>query len=579
MAIYDTIIKGGTIFDGTRGPRFTGDIGIKNGFINQIDRDGKLDPASADKVIDATGLNVCPGFIDLHTHYDAQIQWDPYATLSGWHGVTSIVLGNCGFGFAPIAPELRERAMLMMSRVEAIPFESMKAGMKWEWESFPEWLDFLDRAPLGVNVLSYVPISPLMITVMGLDEAKQRDATPEETEEMCRLLDEALEAGACGWSAQRLGKDQYSVQRDYDGTPMVTDTMSDELCMAFAKVINKRGAGNIQLTQVNNYHFIEQLARTSGQPLIFNAIASNDYRPHSFREIIKWIEACQANGSPVWGQAAVVGNDEYFMLADYNLLDGTDEWRAVTLGSVEERIEQMQIPENREALRNHYDHGRTPIVTGPISRFVIKLAVNPENKKYEGKTIVEAGEMMGKHPIDAMLDIAISENLQTTFYHAPYNTNKGHAKEILDCEYAIPGVSDGGAHTKYITIGRYTTEFIAKTVREDALVSLEEAHYRLSAMPAKCAGFKDRGTLVQGAPADILVYDYANLKVVPEEPVIAHDFPAGEWRRVQYAEGYRYIMVNGTVTFIDGECTGATSGQLLRHGKGKVVTAQEAQSA
>tara|TARA_R110000787_G_scaffold9726_6_gene33790 strand:- start:689 stop:2065 length:1377 start_codon:yes stop_codon:yes gene_type:complete len=457
--------------------------------------------------------------------------------------------------------------------------ESMRTGMKWEWESFPEWLDFLDRAPLGVNVLSYVPISPIMITVMGLDEAKKRDATPAETVEMCRLLDEALEAGACGWSAQRLGKDQYSVQRDYDGTPMVTDTMSDDLCMAFAEVIGKRGEGNIQLTQVNNYHFIEQLARTSGQPLIFNAIASNDYRPHSFRELIQWVEGCQANGSPVWGQAAVVGNDEYFMLADYNLLDGTDAWRAITLGTVAERIEQMQKPENRAALREHYDHGRTPIVTGPVSKFVIKLAVNPENKKYEGKTIVEAGEMMGKHPMDAMLDIAVSENLQTTFYHEAYNTNKGHAKEILDCEYAIPGVSDGGAHTKYITIGRYTTEFIARSVREDALVSLEEAHYRLSAMPAKCAGFKDRGTLVEGAPADILVYDYKNLNVTPDEPVIVHDFPANEWRRVQYAEGYRYIMVNGTVTFIDGECTGATPGQLLRHGQGKAVTGQQIRSA
>ena len=245
-------------------------------------------------MIDASGLHVYPGFVDLHTHYDAQIQWAPYATLSGWHGVTSIVLGNCGFDFAPIAPELRERAMLMMSRVEAIPIESMKAGMKWEWETFPEWLDFLDRAPLGVNVLSYVPISPILITVMGLDEAKQRNPTPEETAEMCRLLEEALEAGGCGWSAQRLGKEQYSVQRDYDGTPMVTDTMSDELCLAFAQVIGKRGEGNIQLTQVNNYGFIEKLAQTSGQPLIFNAIASNDLRPHSFRQLIDWVESCHA---------------------------------------------------------------------------------------------------------------------------------------------------------------------------------------------------------------------------------------------------------------------------------------------
>ena len=193
------------------------------------------------------GLIVAPGFVDLHTHYDAQIQWDPYCTISGWHGVTSVVLGNCGFGFAPVREEERDRAMLTMSRTEAIPFESMKEGMLWDWITFPEFLESLDRIPKGVNCLSYVPLAPLMTWVMGLEAAKHRRATDEEIAEMQRLLHEAMDAGACGWSTQRLGVN--SVQADYDGTPMVTDIMSDNECLALAEVLAERDEGFIQITQ------------------------------------------------------------------------------------------------------------------------------------------------------------------------------------------------------------------------------------------------------------------------------------------------------------------------------------------
>src|SRR5713101_10034879 len=214
MTRYDTIIKGGTIVDGARTPRYVSDIAIKDGKIAQI---GGLKGSSADKVLDAEGLIVAPGFVDLHTHCEAQIQWDPYCSISGWHGVTSLVLGNCGFGFAPVHPEGRDRAMLTMSRNEAIPLETMQAGMLWDWVTFPEFLDSLDRIPKGVNCLSYVPVAPLMIWAMGLEAAKSRPATPKERQEMQRLLNEAMDHGACGFSTQRLGKN--SVQADYDGTP------------------------------------------------------------------------------------------------------------------------------------------------------------------------------------------------------------------------------------------------------------------------------------------------------------------------------------------------------------------------
>src|SRR5713226_2603204 len=260
MADFDIQIKGGAVVDGTRVPRYRADVWIRDGKIAQI---GGRAPGFAKKVIDADGLVVAPGFVDLHTHYDAQIRWDPYCTISGWHGVTSLVLGNCGFGCAPVKPACRERSMLTMTRTEAIPYESMKVGMKWDWESIPEYLTSLDRAPKGVNVIQYMPTASLMTYAMGLEAAKTRPANEEERAEMRRLLHEGMDAGLCGFSIQRLGKD--SAQSDFDGSPMVTDTMADEDILNLASVLRARDEGFIQITQAtgkikDDLNFLERLA-------------------------------------------------------------------------------------------------------------------------------------------------------------------------------------------------------------------------------------------------------------------------------------------------------------------------------
>ena len=572
MPQFDTLIQGGTIVDGTRTPRFVGDVGLKDGKIAQIDRDGALNPGDAARTLDAHGLVVAPGFIDLHTHYDAQLNWDPYCTLSGWHGVTSIVIGNCGFGFAPVAPEHRDRAMLTMSRVEAIPYESMKAGIKWEWETFPEWLDFLDRTPKGINMLSYVPIAPIMIWVMGLENAKSRPATPAERAEMCRILESSLDAGGCGYSAQRLGNGFVSVQRDYDGSPMVTDTMADEDMLALGEVLAKRGHGFIQLTQASedfkaDMAFYDKLAEVSGRPILFNATAVRDDRPSLHRRIVRWIEETNKKGRHIYNQTATMRQGFYFNFGEWNLFDGSDVWREVTMGTPAERLEKFKNPALRAALCAEYDSGHTPVVTGSIKDFRIESVENPSLKKFEGKTVEECARMENKHPMEMMLDIAVADGLKSEFETPARNVRQDHAAELMSSEYSIPGVSDGGAHTKFVTIGAYPTDMISWMVRDAGFMSLEEAHYRLSALPARCAGFENRGILCEGAPADMVVYDLDTLKITPEKPEIVHDFPAGEWRRVQYADGYRWIMVNGEVTFEDGKCTGATPGHLLRHGR------------
>ena len=570
MPQFDTLIKNGTIVDGTRAPRFIGDLAIRDGRIAKIGAAGSISPGEAARVIDATGLNVVPGFVDLHTHYDAQLLWDPYLTTSSWHGVTSVAIGNCGFGFAPVKPDARERAMLTMERVEAIPLATMQAALapQWDWETFPEWLDHLEKSPKGINVLSFVPIGPLMVYVMGLEESKRREPTKAELDEMCRLLEKSLDAGGCGWSAQRLGDGYTSVQRDYDGTPMTTDLMSDETCFAFARVLRRRGEGFIQLTQAKadfqaDLTFTEKLAEVAGRPILFNAVQVNNRHPHQHRRLLDWGRRMQEKGLQVWLQGITTGNDMRFTFEDFNLFDGDPAWREVTLGSVAERVVKMRNPDYIAALRESYDHGSAPLVSGPIGGLFIEKTLKPENRKYEGVTIAELGQMRGQHPIDALMHLVTDENLATVIFIPPFNKDEDYMQELLDSPYLIPGVSDGGAHTKFLSFGRYPTELLCDEVRK-GMISLEEAHYRLSAMPARCAGFIDRGTLAEGAPADIVIYDHAKLGLLPSE--VVHDLPANEWRRVERAEGYRHILINGVETFHDGVCTGAVPGKLLRHG-------------
>jgi N-acyl-D-aspartate/D-glutamate deacylase len=576
MSQYDKVIKGGTIIDGTRTrEKFIGDVAIKDGLIAKITEGDGIPASEGKEVIDATGLNVVPGFIDLHTHYDGQLLWDPYLSCSSWHGVTSVAIGNCGFGFAPTHPDQRERSMLSMERVEAIPLATMKAGMDWDWETFPEWLDSLDRRPKGINVMSFVPLNPLMVYVMGVEAAKTRDPNEEELSKMLSLMEESLDAGGVGYSMQRLGDGYTSVQRDYDGTPMPTDTMSDELCFAFAKVLKNRGQGFIQLTQAKNdvtadLDFGAKLAEHSDAAVLFNAVAVNERHPHQHRRLLRWVNEQRDKGLNIWMQAITTPNDMRFMLDDFNLFDGNGAWRDVTIGDIATRIKNMNDPELRAAVREDYDSGSAPFVSGPIGGIVIDSVVNKENEVYVGMTVAELGAATNKHPADAMLDLATSEGLKTVFYVTPFNWDEGYMNEVLENEWTVPGVSDGGAHTKFLNFGRYPTNLLVDLVRERGSYTLEEAHYRLAGMAAIAAGFDDRGTLEVGRAADIVIYDYENLKLLPSE--IVYDLPGDEWRYVEGAEGYRYTIVNGVTIRVDNEVTGEYPGKLLRHGNAQGVS-------
>jgi N-acyl-D-amino-acid deacylase len=573
MSDYDLVIRGGTIIDGLRTPRFRGDIAIKAGRIASI---GRVQ-GTASRAIDADGLMVVPGFIDMHTHYDAQIFWDPWCTLSGWHGVTSVVIGNCGFGFAPVRPEERERSMLTMERNEAVPVECMREGMPWDWETYPEYLDSVERAPKGVNVLGYVGLNPVMTHVMGFD-AKGRRATPEESRRMCQLLREGYEAGACGFSFQMSGEN--SVQRDGDGTPMITDVMAEEDLIEFAKTLSEWGNGFIQMLGPRSV--AEDLARVSGRPIIWNiltvgrdqhgqeVIDSKTSEVLDWRGNIRWLdELNKVQGLRVFGQTQTNSNPKEFTFEDWNMFDGSPLWREPTMGSVQERLTKLADPVRRQALRADYDAGKGPRA-GPqvdIPGFILESVHVRELKKYEGYSIAEIAAGSGKHVVDAMLDIAVADGLRAVFATPPeaMQMDVNAIRQLSNSDYALPGVSDGGAHTKFNINSVYTTDFLTKWVRDEGVMDLEQAHWRLSAYSAIACGFKDRGWLREGSPADIVVYDFEGLELLPHER--AYDQPAGGWRLSRKAKGYKYTIVNGEVTMEESVPTGALPGKLLRHGR------------
>jgi N-acyl-D-amino-acid deacylase len=572
MSHYDTVIKGGTVFDGLQTPRFKADIAIKDGRIAQI---GSVDASDGSEVVDASGKHVAPGHVDLHTHYDSQLFWDPWCTMSGWHGVTSVVIGNCGFGFAPCRPEDRNRAMLSLSRNEAVPLRTMRAGMPWDWVTFPEFLESVDRTPKGVNVMAFVPLAPLYGYVADTDYVKAHRVTDQQLEDMCRLLIEGMDAGGCGWSAQVAGE-IGNVQLDHDGTPMVTDLMSEREVVAFSRALRSVGRGVIQLT--GSLDIAALMARESGRPIIWNALladgALNQHGggAYSHGDAIKQLTFYnEEEGLRIFAQALTTNFVSEFTFEDYNLLDTLPCWKEALLGTVEEKRVKLADPGRRKAMKELDDVRGGLFGAGYVTKEIKVNWISSDapdaqtiKRRYEGFTIGEIAAREGKHPVDAMLDIACAGNLMVGFATKLIETPPASMKEIANSSVALPGVSDGGAHTKFVTTARYPTELISLWVREHEIMSLEAAHWRLSSYPALAAGLKDRGFLREGAPADIIVYDYERLDSGRQERL--WDYPGGEMRLVQKATGYERIIVNGVTTFIDGECTDARPGRLLRHG-------------
>jgi N-acyl-D-aspartate/D-glutamate deacylase len=562
MPEYDLVIRNGTIVDGSGIPRYKGDLAVKDGRISKIS--GRISAGGA-KEIDASGCIVAPGAIDLHTHYDAQLNWDPYASISGWFGVTSLTIGQCGFGFAPTRPDDRDLNMRMMNRIEAIPLESMRLGMRWDWETFPEYLESLNSQGLGVNVGALVPFSPVRGYVLGMIPARERTSVTEaELNQMKQIMHDGMKAGAFGISADKNMED-----RPEDGSFLPSHVASSEEFLAMAEVMGQFGVGHIGWTiglghteeGLNEQRqLLTQMSRVSGRPLHLdggNAAGS------------EWFDSVRAEGLPVVLQEVCMSVDAEFTFAEYNLFDYMPHWVNPLVGTPEERAAKLRDPAVREGMKQDLTERSTSQAAMADDRtdwtkFRVLQVAEARNYKYEGMTIAQIADMENKHPVDAMLDLALDENLQTEFSHLlAFGDQEALEKSIMNPNAHI-SVSDGGAHTRYLTIATWPVYFLTHWIRDKQIMTLEQAHQKMSAFPAWFADFKDRGTLRAGAWADIMVYNMDELGFLHEKPYFDTDFPGGERRLIQKPTGLRYTIVNGAVTFEGNDCTGALPGKLLR---------------
>ena len=558
MAEYDLVISGGTIVDGTGVPRFRADLGIKDGRVARIS--GRINAAGA-KEVDARDCIVAPGAVDLHTHYDAQIQWDPYASLSSWFGVTSLTIGECGFGFAPTRAADRDLNMRMMDRIEAIPLESMRKGLRWDWETFPQYLDSLDRQGLGVNVGAMFPVNPMRGYVLGMIPARERTSvTDAELNQMKQIFHEGMKAGAFGFALDKNNED-----RAEDGSHLPSIVASDREFLGLAEVLGQFGVGHVGLTlglgltadeRKSIRTMLAEIMRISGRPL---HVLDSQYG-----EDPAWEQMCREEGLPLLFQNIVSNTGSEFKLSEYNLYDFMPNWVQPLLGSAEERAAKLRVPEVRESMKR--DVAEWPARLNDWTRVTVLEVVHERNKKYDGVTINELAEMMGKEPLDAFLDLALDEGLETEFL-IPRGDNPDEVEALiprLQDPHSHISVSDGGAHTKFATLSVWPVEWLSFWVRDREIMTLEQAHNKMSALPAWITDFKDRGTLRVGSWADIMIYNLDELGYLYDRPVYGFDFPGGERRLIQKPTGIRYTIVNGTVTFENNECSGALPGKLLR---------------
>ena len=567
MSGFDLVIKNGTIIDGTRFPRFKSDIGVKDGRIAKI---GFIADTGSARIIDANGQIVAPGHIDTHTHYDAQIFWDPTCSNAGENGITTVVTGNCGFGFAPVRVEDRDRAMLMMETTEQIPAIQMQTALPWSWETFPEFVEALRKTPKSVNLQMFMPLNALMFYVMG-EAAKHRRPTTEEMTTIKRLINEAMDAGACGLSLSFMGRENNHV--DVDGSPMPTDIMDREDAFEMASALKDRNEGIIQVISqigpVGDRSISEGLAKASGRPILHNVFSVSEYTPDLHRKSQEWLDEMNAQDGVTMYAATVIcraWNETDLFNSPGCSLDALDTYRELTFCKTpEEKMAKLQDPEFRRRFNDSYTPVMFEATLGGLEGYTVIGMGGGSNDPHGrmGRTIGEMAREQAKSEVDIFIDLCIESDLRIEFKTPGIAVDPVKAAELLDHSHVLAGASDGGAHTKNFSGGQWTTDLLLWLVRENPLTTLEEMHYRLAYQPARTMGIKDRGALLEGMAADLLVYDLNELYFDQTRFDVLHDQPGGDWRRKARAGGYHYIFVNGEMTFERDRRTGAVPGIYL----------------
>jgi len=554
---YDLLIKGGLVVDGTGAPGRQADVAIAGGRIAEV---GRV-TAGAERVIDAAGLVVAPGFIDPHTHYDAQICWDGAVTPSSWHGVTSVIMGNCGVGIAPCKPKAREIAMRDLVNVEAIPFDVLNMGITWDWESFPEFIAAAARRRPALNLGFLAPLTPFRHYVMG-EASMERAATPDETARIKALLGEAIDAGAFGFSTTILNQ-----HVGFQGRPLACRNASRDELKAYANALKERGKGAIEIALTRKiavmddeeYALLDFLLRESERHVTFLALFDRDDIPEAVRDTLK-------KSAPLIERGARPQTSPLPLTRDINMRNpfsfaAFPSWNRVFV----DKSKPAQAAVYADpAFRNQFrEELKQPMAFGNWARITVHEVRSPALKPFEGRSVADIAKDQGKDGVDTFLDLTLQDDLEVEFTMASFNTRVDRMAEILNDKSVLVALGDGGAHVDMLCDAGYPTYLLGTWVRERQALTLEEGVRRLTSDPAEVFGVRDRGRLAPGLAADLAIFDATRVGST-NRGERRFDLPGGGKRMVMPSRGVEYTVVNGAITWADGKLTGAAAGEVLR---------------
>jgi N-acyl-D-aspartate/D-glutamate deacylase len=557
---FDLVIQNGMVVDGSGFSRYRADVAVKDGAIVEI---GKIRGAAA-TTIDADGLFVAPGIIDTHTHYDAQPFWDKLCTSSIWHGVTTVLMGNCGLTLAPLRPEHRETMLATFCCVEDLPVRSLASVTPWNWETFGEYLDAIDHG-LGLNLMPLVGHNPLRLSAMD-QAAWDRAATPDEIAHMQRLLRESLEAGAWGWSTT-----DSPTHAGPQGQPVPTRLAADEERVALGRTLGEFNRGIIEILPKGagkpspaDLDHLKDVAVTSGRPVFFLSFDTNAW---------PYVERATREGAQMYNLLRAIPFNPRFTLKKTTFFHNLDVWDVVMHMRIPERLAALADPERRARMREQAlkPQRRRPGVPGrlvPWREIFVRKVKLPKNQGMVDQSLMDLAERQNRHVADVMLDLALEEGLDTEFQLMTRSAEEEvQIAAMVKSGHALPTQSDAGAHlnTNFCTAGE-SSYVLGQWVRDRELLTLEDAIRRFTFQPARILGLRDRGMIREGLAADLMVFDLASIGVKEDE--VTHDGPSGTPRRVQGAEGVHHVIVGGQVVLEQGKHTGALPGRVLRAGRG-----------
>jgi N-acyl-D-aspartate/D-glutamate deacylase len=534
---FDLKIAGGTLYDGEGTPGQRGDLGIRDGRVVAMGEAA----GSARRTIDADGRAVAPGFVDIHTHYDAQILWDRMLTISPWHGVTTVVMGNCGFGIAPTRPEHRELILKTLEKVEGMSLEALQTGLgdDWPFETFPEYLDALEKGGSAINVGALLGHTPLRLYVMG-EEATERAATDDEIARMRRLVKEGLDAGAVGFATSK-----SPTHVGYAGRPVPSRLAETSEIQEIARALRDAGRGVLQATVGQGLFFDEfaGIARENGRPVSWTALLAGMAGPGSHRGFLDRSAKILQEGIPVYPQVSCRPLNFEFTLEEPFLFESMSIFKPISAADHEGKKRIYRDPEFRRAFQEKAGPG-TPRTFG-TAWAQTAISFCPSDPALEERRLVDVADERGTGAIDFMLDLSLENDLAARFRMGVLNTDEDEVAELLTSPHTILGLSDAGAHASQLCDACFSTHLLSHWVREKRLLTLEQAIHRLTAQAADVFGLHDRGRLREGAPADVVVFDPDTVGASGLRRV--HDLPGGADRLLADAFGIEAVVVNGTL--------------------------------